>query len=194
MIEPVNHRWARGGLTLVIAALLALVVLAPSNSLACSQRRTARRTATNHRPNIYDRSYLQGYDEGYVQGQTDWRGGASRNFQRADQDQTRRRPTEQSRNSSGESRQGYQLGFELGYSDGYLGRTRNMVIPANAPALSRSATAADAKQGSDPQAVDDAWKRYPDSTRPNRYRPPSVSDNTKMRLRLTAPINTKKSL
>src|SRR5436853_5268355 len=128
MIKRTNKRWTRIVLTLVTAALLVVAGLMPSGSLAYSQRRTERRAPTSQRPNMYDRSYLQGYDEGYGQGQTDWRNGASRNFQRADQYQQRNRSNEPGRNSSEETIQGYQIGFELGYSDGYFARARNTTI------------------------------------------------------------------
>jgi hypothetical protein len=157
------------------AALLLVAGLVPASSLAYSQRRSARRTASNQQPGLYDRSYRQGYDEGYVRGQADWRSGASRNSQRADPDPRRNRPNERGRNSSAMSMEGYPLGFELGYSDGYFGRARNPAIPANAPALSRSATAADSKRASDPQAVNDSWKRWPNSTRSNSDPPPCFS-------------------
>ncbi len=191
MIKRTNKRWTGTVFTLATAALLVVAGLMPCGSSAYAQRRTERRAPTSQRPNMYDRSYLQGYDEGYGQGQTDWRNGASRNFQGADQYQQRNRANDLGRRSSEEATQGYQLGFELGYSDGYFARARNTAIPGNALSLSRSATAADAKRASDSPAVNDSWKRWPASARSNRYPPLSVPDNTEMRLRLTSPINTK---
>jgi hypothetical protein len=191
VIKQRNDRWGRAILTFAVVAMLIVAGLVPASSLAYSQRRSAQRTPSNQPSSPYDRSYRQGYDEGYVRGRTDWRSGASRNPQRQGSDQQPNRSNERGRNPSEASAQGYPLGFELGYSDGYFGRARNPVIPANAPAISRSATAADAKRVSDPQAVDDSWKRYPASTPSNNYPPLSVPDDTEMRLRLTSPINTK---
>jgi len=191
MIKQRNNRWIRAISTFVTVAMLVVASLVPASTLAYSQRRSARRTPPNQQFSPYDRSYRQGYDAGYVRGQTDWRSGASRNSQREDPDPQHNRSNERGRNPSEASAQGYALGLELGYSDGYFGRARNPVVPTNAPALSRSATAADAKRASDPQAVNDSWKRWPNSTRSNMYPPLSVPDHTEMRLRLTSPISTR---
>ena len=191
MIKQRNNGRLMTAFTLVTVAMLIATGLVPAISLASSQPQSSRRAPTHQQPSLYERSYRQGYDEGYVRGQTDWRSGASRNSQREAPDQQRNRSNEPGRNSSAASAPGYPLGFELGYSDGYFGRGRNPAIPANAPALSRSATAADSKRASDPQAVNDSWKRWPAATRSNSYPPLHVPDHTELRVRLNAPINTK---
>jgi hypothetical protein len=191
MIEQRNSGWSRVVLTLAMAALLVAAGLAPSGSVAYSQRRSARRPQANQRAAIYDRSYLRGYNEGFSQGQADWSRGASRDFQHSEQYQQRDRSYEQGRDSSQESTQGYELGLQLGYSDGYYGRARNPVVPANTMSLPRSSANADASDARRQQAVKDSWDQYSGPRRTRDYPPLSVPENTEMRLRLTSPISTK---
>jgi hypothetical protein len=171
----------RVGLTLVMAVLL----IAANGSLAFSQRQTARRPQLNQRSGIYDRSYRQGYNEGFGQGQADWNKRASRDFQRSDQSQ-RDRSIEKDQDDLAH---GYSLGLELGYSDGYYGRARNSIVPANVSAMSKPATAAERLKNR--QSVSDSWDQYSNSSSAKSYPPLRVPDNTELRLRLTSPVNTK---
>jgi hypothetical protein len=192
MIEQRNNRWSGTVLTLVIAALVVVAGLAPSGSLAYSQQRTTRRGQADQAISNYNRSYLRGYNEGFVQGQADWRNGASRNSQRPDSYQQRDRSSDsynQGRGSSGESTQGYQIGLELGHSDGYYGRARNTVIPANAMSLTRSATPADPERPRDQRQTNEV--NLPRANSARSYGPVSVPNDTQLSLRLTSPISTK---
>lgn len=191
MIKERNNRRTRAVLTLVMAALLVVAGLAPSNSSAYSQQRTARGPRINQRPNIYDHSYLKGYNEGFGEGQADWSKGSSPDFQHRDQHQQRDRSYGQGQDTSDDRSEGYQLGLELGYSDGYYGRARNTAVPANAPGLGRPTRADNTARGSNQRSAGDSSNRSSDSGRLQSYPPISVPENTEMRLKLTSPINTK---
>lgn len=187
MIKQKNRRWARVGLTLATIALL----MAANGSLAYSQKRTARSPQPNQRSGVYDQSYRQGYNEGFSQGQADWNRRASRDFKRTDQYQQRDRSIEQYKDSSDDLTHAYNLGLELGYSDGYYGRARTSTVPANASAMSKPASAADAEHARNRQTVGDSWDQWNNRGRSKSYPPLSVPDNTEIRLKLTSSINTK---
>src|SRR5689334_22132941 len=83
----------------------------------------------------YDKGYQGGYGSGYEQGTTDWRNGVPHDYKRSDAFQGREQRYDASLGTLEEYRQGYDLGFELGYLDGYYGRARSTVVPANGAVL-----------------------------------------------------------
>lgn len=189
MIEQKNDSWIGMVLTLVTAALLAVAWLMPLSSLAYSQRRTAQRPQPNQPTRIYYSNYVKGYDEGFGKGQADWKSGASRDFDRQDQYHQRDRSYHQGQGSSDEYLQGYQLGLELGYSDGYYGRARNPVVPANAMSLARMARTTDEGRTRDEHVANEVSIPRDNSRR--SYGAVNIPNGTELSLRLTSPISTK---
>jgi hypothetical protein len=160
-----------------------------SGSLAYSQRRTAQRPQSNQPSRIYYTNYQKGYDEGFGKGQADWKSGASRDFDRLDQYQQRDRSYHQGQGSSDEYLQGYQLGLELGYSDGYYGRARNPVIPANAMSLARMARITDEGRTREEHRSNEV--SLPQRNSERIYGAVNIPNGTEMSLRLASPIGTK---
>jgi len=189
MIEQRNKSLRGAVLTLVTAALLAAAWLMPLSSSAYSQRRTVQRPQPNRTARIYYSNYVKGYNEGFGKGQADWRSGASRDFDRQDQYHQRDRSYHQGQGSSDEYLQGYQLGLELGYSDGYYGRARNLVVPANAMSLARMAETTDKGRTREEHAANEV--PLPRGNTQINYGLFNIPNGTELRLRLITSISTK---
>ena len=181
-------------LPLFTAAVLIVGGFAFSTTEAVAQRRTARRTT----PSIYAQAYQKGYGSGFTQGQTDWRNSAPRDFERSTAYQDRARYFDPNLGHLQQYGEGYQLGFEMGYTDGYFGRTRNAVVPANAAVLAKAAALADAqirereRQAAQQQPVAQNQDPAPvDVSRPRSTGPLRIPADTELRLQLTSPIDTR---
>jgi hypothetical protein len=200
MIRQCSRKWV---LPFVTAALL--VTLAPVGSSAYSQRRTSRKPQTQQTtrtrqtvqpPTVYERGYLKAYNEGFGQGQLDWGQSVPRDFQHSRGYQQRERSYDQGMAASEEYAQGYQLGFEMGYTDGYYGRARNLVIPANAVTLAKAASLADAQRAAErtrteARPAEQREQRDVRNVSARSYSPVSIPNDTELFLTLTSSINTK---
>lgn len=142
--------------TITAITMCALIAVGLGNSFsaaAATQKKTAKpapkkttATKTTTPATPYDQGYQSGYGAGYGQGNTDWGQGVPQDYKRSDAYQNRERLYDQTLGNLEEYRQGHQLGFELGYLDGYYGRTRNLVVPANGAVLAKAAALADAQR------------------------------------------------
>ncbi|HXG94431.1 MAG TPA: hypothetical protein VNN73_18960 [Blastocatellia bacterium] len=145
---------------------------------------------------VYDQGYTKGYGEGYAQGQSDWQQGAPRDFQASDAFQRREQSYDQRYATSADYTQGFELGFELGYLDGYYGRPRNAVVPANGAVIARASVLADqqrARQTTDTYPRRDTAPPPPqrDTAQTRGRYSTDIPANTLLNLKLNSTIDTK---
>lgn len=190
---------------------------APKTTKTTTSKTTAAKPTAPATP--YDAGYQGGYGQGYTQGTDDWRQGVPRDFRRSDAYSRREQMYEAKMADLEEYRQGFDLGLELGYNDGYYGRARNPVVPANGIVLAKAAALADAQrarereqrarnrdlqQDRNQQDRDNINRGNPnrdnqsrdDQTRDRRATGNvslNIPNDTQLRLRLLDPIETKKA-
>jgi hypothetical protein len=142
---------------ITMCALIAVGLGSTFSATAATQKKSAKPAPkTTAKPltpaTPYDKGYQGGYSAGYTQGTTDWGQGVPHDYKRSDAYQNRERQYDQTLGNLEEYRQGHELGFELGYLDGYYGRVRNGVVPANGAVLAKAAALADAQRAREREA------------------------------------------
>ncbi len=170
--------------TITAITMCALIAVGLGNSFsaaAATQKKTTKpapkKTTTAVKAMTpatpYDQGYQSGYGAGYGQGNTDWGKGVPQDYKRSDAYQNRERLYDQTLGNLEEYRQGHQLGLELGYLDGYYGRARNGIVPANGAVLAKAAALADAQRARAREEQNNRDNRDVRDTRDNR----EVRDN-----------------
>src|SRR5262249_36521556 len=143
--------------------------------------------------------YQKGYGNGYLAGQADWKKGVPRDFQHSGLFQQGDQQSSGTASAPGKYRDGYDLGFELGYTDGYYGRARNAVLPANAEQeranLARAAAGDQwpSRAGSvdqPPSGADTGGRRRSAAYPAANY---NIPGDTELRLKLNSAIDTRTS-
>lgn len=142
---------------ITMCALIAVGFGSSFSAAAATQKKSAKPAPkTTAKPltpaTPYDKGYQSGYGAGYTQGTTDWGQGVPQDYKRSDAYQNRERQYDQTLGTLEEYRQGHELGFELGYLDGYYGRARSTVVPANGAVLAKAAALADAQRAREREA------------------------------------------
>jgi hypothetical protein len=166
----------------------------------------------------YEQGYARAYDTGYKTGQDDYSRGTLREVRNNPAFQNREQNYDPKFADSEEYRQAYNLGLELGYLDGYYGRPRNTVVPANGAVLGKAASLAAAQRARRDSNPRDEYRRDDtrrddtrrddtrrddtrrDDTRRDDTRrdsrasgPVDIPSGTQLNLRLTSRIDSKQS-
>lgn len=165
--------------TVLSVALTAVLVVAMAALPAVGQtRRTPAKPAPKPAPQVikpatpYDQGYTRGYDAGYKAGQDDYNRGTPRDLRNNQAFQNREQGYDAQFTDNEEYRQAYNLGLEFGYMDGYYGRTRNIVAPANGPVIAKAAALAASQRARREQQRDDYRRDNPPRDNPPRDNPP----------------------
>jgi hypothetical protein len=188
---------ARSILSAILStALIAAAIMLVSAS-ASAQRRPARSAPQLSKPaTIYDQGYSRGYDEGYEQGKSDYQQGAPRDFESSEAYRQRDQRYDPRHASNIEYQEGFDLGLELGYLDGYYGRTRNAIAPANGAVIAKAIALANSQQRPR-QATVDPQRDDPPPPPPQRGPGPArrgavdIQANTLLNIKLNSTIDTK---
>jgi hypothetical protein len=153
----------------------AVLLTATSIPVAAQVRHTVPRRPVTP----YEQGYAAAYNTGYGAGQDDYNRTVPRDLNANQVFQDRERNYDPRFADSEEYRQGYNLGLEFGYMDGYYGRTRSSIAPANGAVLAKAAVLAStqrARQVSEsPRDDRDRTVGPPQDTRPDT-RPESRDD------------------
>ena len=190
------------GRTALPTLLASIMITALFTGSAFSQRKAPAKPAAKVPPSVYDQGYQKGYSDGFAQGQADWRQGVPRDFQSSDGFRRRDQMYDARHASNEEYTQGYDLGFEIGHTDGYYGRARNAVVPANGVVIAKAAALANAQRAREQQQPrDNDYRRNeppPEQTRPRQTddRPQGpgplvIPGGTALEIRLKSTIDTK---
>jgi outer membrane lipoprotein SlyB len=203
-------RDVRTVLTLALASVLMIAAALPA--LGQTRRAPAKRApAAKPAPlpaTPYEQGYARAYDMGYKTGQDDYSRGTPREVRNNPAFQNREQNYDAKFADSEEYRQAYNLGLELGYLDGYYGRPRNLVVPANGAVIAKAAALAAAQRARRESGQRDDTRRddtrRDDTRRDNTRRddtrrdarasgPVDIPSGTQLNLRLTSRIDSKQN-
>ena len=194
---------------LSIALATVLIVIAALPALGQTRRAPAKpapKAAPKSAPvpaTPYEQGYALGYDTGYKTGQDDYSRGTPRDLRASQAFQNREQNYDPKFADSEEYRQAYNLGLELGYLDGYYGRPRSTVVPANGAVIAKAAALAAAQRARRESGQRDDYRRDDtrrDDTRRDDTRrdtrasgPVDIPSGTQLNLRLTSRIDSKQN-
>jgi len=194
---------------LSIALATVLIVIAALPALGQTRRAPAKpapKAAPKPAPvpaTPYEQGYALGYDTGYKTGQDDYSRGTPRDLRASQAFQNREQNYDPKFADSEEYRQAYNLGLELGYLDGYYGRPRSTVVPANGAVIAKAAALAAAQRARRESGQRDDYRRDDtrrDDTRRDDTRrdtrasgPVDIPSGTQLNLRLTSRIDSKQN-
>ncbi|MEN3335793.1 MAG: hypothetical protein V7641_5158 [Blastocatellia bacterium] len=183
-------RDVRTSLSIALATVLIVIVALPALG---QTRRTPAKRAPAAKPapvpaTPYEQGYARAYDSGYKTGQDDYNRGTLREVRNNPAFQNREQNYDPKFADSEEYRQAYNLGLELGYLDGYYGRPRNTVVPANGAVLAKAAALAAAQRARrDDSRRDDT--RRDDTRRDDTRRDDTRRDDTRRDSRASGPVD-----
>ena len=190
--------------TVLIMALASVLIISAAMPALGQKRRAPAKRAPAAKPvpvpaTPYEQGYAHGYDTGYKAGQDDYSRGTPRDLRNNPAFQNREQNYDPKFADSEEYRQAANLGLELGYLDGYYGRPRSTVVPANGAVIAKAAAQrARRESGQRDDARRDDTRRDDtrrDDTRrdPRASGPVDIPSGTQLNLRLTSRIDSKQN-